>query len=113
MKTLKQMINEANEYIKKENPIQLYWDEDIFCDFGQFEDFDEINIVHKGEIDEHRWYGFQDVVFKLKIGDDIEYVRTNIVTQSYSETQGLDDICSSYGEFEIVHPKTVQAIVYE
>ena len=113
MKNIKQMINEANEYIKQEKPIQLYWWEDIFCEFEQFEDFDEINIVYKSEIDEHRWYGFQDVVFELKLGDDIEYVETELVTQSYSESQGLRDICNSYNEFKIVHPKTVQTIIYE
>ena len=111
--TIKQMVEAANEYIEKEKPIQLHWFEEIFCDFDQFKTFEKTEIVYEGKIDEHRWFGFQDIVFKLKIGDDVEYVKINIVTQSYSEMQGIEDISSGYEKFKIVHPKTVETIIYE
>ena len=113
MEQLKQMIIEANIYIALEQPIQLQWGKNIFSDFREYIEVCEVEIVQKSDVDKHRWYGTQEVVFKLKNGDDVEFVSTRIVTQSYSEAQELNDIYWEYQEFEIVKPRKVITTIYD
>jgi hypothetical protein len=113
MKTIKQMIEETNKYIQYKQPIQNEWYEEVIFDFETIHEDVECKIVWESKVDEHRWYGLQDVVIELKHGDDVEFIKTTLVTQSYSESQSLSDIYHSYPEFKIVHPKKVETIVYE
>jgi hypothetical protein len=108
-------IEATNRFIEDKKPTQSNWGEDIIFDF----DYDllpeatTIKTVYESEVDEHGWYGLQDIVFKLCLDDDVEYVKTTLATRSYSEYRGLGDINHRYPKFKIVHPKTIETVVYE
>ena len=111
-----ELIGKVNAYIRTEKPKQV--------SIGQcwLDDFMEVlpeareaktKVVAKGEIDEHRWYGCQSLVFKVTLGDSEVFVKTFLVTQSYSEQQSISDIEWEYPQFTIVRPKQVETTVYE
>lgn len=113
---IKDCIDKINDYIEKERPIQEYWDEEFFY---QFKDICPLLVeatitpVHYSHVNEHRWYGLQDIVYKIEYNGDMEYVKVEAVTQSYSELQDLTDIYHVHSIFQIVHPKEVKTIIYE
>jgi hypothetical protein len=109
------MIHAANEFIKETQPTQGEWGEEFVFDFPceTIDENVEVSQVWESKVDEHRWYGLQDLVFKLEYDGEVEYVKTTLVTQSYSEMQSLGDIYHSYPMFKIVHPKEVTTIIYE
>ena len=113
--TLKDRIELLNKFIDENNPTQSEWGKDIIFDFSYdiFPEDTEIKIVYESKVDEHRWYGLQDMVFKLLYNDEIEYVKTTLVTQSYSATQSFGDINHKYSKFKIVYPKIIETTIYE
>jgi hypothetical protein len=112
---LKEIIEKANQWIKENNPTQGNWDEEFIFDFPIeiLPENMEITKKYESKVDEHRWYGLQDIVFEFKLNEEIEYVKTTLVTQSYSEMQSLGDIYHCYPLFKIVKPKVVETIIYE
>lgn len=116
------MLNEMIEAINKEildyKSVQMEGYDDIFDQFIEFIPDCSVRVVWKGEIDEHRWYGLQEIVWEIKKSrgeylDEIIYVKNNVVTQSYSEAQSIYDIYHNFKEFKIVKPKEVTTIIYE
>jgi hypothetical protein len=109
------MINAANEFITEASPTQRKWFEEFIFDFPceVIDENVEVIQVWQSTVDEHRWYGLQDLVFKLEFEGEIAYIKNTFVTQSYSEMQSLDDICHYYPRFKIVHPKEVTTVIYE
>lgn len=114
MNKLLNMIEQINQYISDNKSHQQEWYDDIFYQFNELcLDDIKVKIVQKSEIDEHRWYGTQELVFEIKLEDEVVYVKNRLVTQSYSEMQCLGDICWSLGKFKIVHPVEKTITVYE
>ena len=108
-----EMIGNINKEIREGNPIQRSGVDEIFYDFKSFVQKCKFEIVQKGDINEHRWYGLQDVVYNLTYLDDSIYVQNTVITQVYSEQSSFEDIYHNYKEFLIVHPKEVTTIIYE
>lgn len=114
--SVKDIINQFNKVIEEKSLHQGNWHDEFIYDFEDYIDYpDELKATQMWEskVDEHRWFGLQEIVFELSLGEDIEYVKVNLVTQSYSEMQSLGDIYHTYSPLKIVYPKEVKTIVYE
>jgi len=82
-------------------------------DYEMMPDSLMMKVVQYGEVDKHRHYELQELVFKLELYDDVEYVKTKLVTQIYSESGTLGDVNHLYPNFEIVYLKEVITVIYD
>jgi hypothetical protein len=116
---LKKLFENIKEEISKQNGIyQTEWYSEFLYQFDEFVNFvDNNNVkvkeVYKSEVDEHRWYGTQFIVWEIKHKDEIIYIGARVVTQSYSEMQSIKDICWSIDKLSFMKPKEITTIVYE
>lgn len=124
---LLEMIKAINERIQKGDVTQEVFEDDIFDQFEETLKDVRVEVVQKSDVDEHRWFGTQEIVFKLSITpsvqldeflygemeDEVLYVETCLVTQIYSEEMGIEDVCWSFNEFRIVYPKEKIVTVFE
>ena len=112
---LERIIKELNKHIKEKQPIQKASYGEWYCDFTTDLFPENVNVkeVQFSTIDEHRWCGFQDVVFELTLDDEVLFVELNLITQSYSEMQSLKDIYHAYKRIDRVYPSEKTITVYK
>ena len=117
---LRELFEKINEEIASEQGvIQKEWFDEFLYQFDEFNEFLNenketiIESVEKSEVDEHRWYGTQFIVFKISNGDDVVYIGVRLVTQSYSEMQSIEDVYWGVNELKFMKPKTITTTIYE
>lgn len=117
---LKELFEGINKEISKEKHevTQTEWYDEFlyqFEDFADFADNNKVNIkeVEKSEVDEHRWYGTQFIVWEIECNDEKVYIGARVVTQSYSEMQSIRDIDWRVNKLTFMQPKEVTTTIYE